>query len=493
MNMRNIRYILLAVAVFASSALNAQDEITLTLEQARQQALENNKTLGVARMKIEKQKYDRRAVRANFFPNFNLMATDFYSTGKMNMEPDLDGIFGGAVDALRTSALQTLQGLGHISPEVESVVSQYGNQFITQLSKIADLVNMPDDFFEMKIGNVFNAGIYFTQPIYVGGKISTGYKMSKLGEQMAMTNVRLTESEVIYNTDQAYILCIRAKELGDVARSYRSLLQELQKNVDAAVKHGMKTRNDAMKVQVKLNEVELNILRAENAYRLAQMNLAHVCGIPITKRIEVAADGIFSPENFTLDGTDEDGNADLSNRPEHVLLDNKSEMARLNVKMVRSEFLPKLVMAAAGNYAHGLKFLDKTLMNNFNATVGVSLKVPLYHFGEGMNKVRSAKTSYRIAQMEKDDLNEQMQLDILQSRNMLVESMAEVDVTNRSVEQADNNVKMSRQQYEVGTEPLSDLLEAQAMWQQASASAVEARCQYLLSYTKYLKALGGLK
>lgn len=492
--MKKIKYILLlALGLSTPLCSDAQDVRSLTLEQAREEALKNNKSLGVARLKVEKQEYDRRAVRANFYPNFGLFASDAYSSAKMRMKPDFDGIFGNAVDAVRTTALSAMQGWGYISPEMQSVIDQYGSRIISQVSKIGDLVNLPDDFFDMKMGNIFAAGITMTQPIYVGGKINTGYKMSKLGVQMAQKNVRLSESEVIYNTDQAYILCIRAKELGDVARSYRDLLLELQKNVEAAVRHGMKTHNDELKVQVKLNEVELNILRAENAYRLAQMNLAQTCGIPLTTHIEVAADGIYTPEDLKLDAVDGDGLANLQSRPEHELLADKTEMARMKIKMARSEFLPQIVMAASGNYMNGIKFMGRTLMNEFSGTVGVGIKIPLYHFGEGMNKIRSAKSGYNIARMEEDELNDKMQLEVMQARNTLVESMSEVNVTNRSVEQADRNVKMSRQMYEVGTEPLSELLEAQAMWQQASASAVEARCQYLLSYTKYLKTLGELK
>lgn len=492
--MRKIKYILLfALGVMANVAAFAQQSVTLTLEEARDKALQNNKSLEIARQQVEKQKFDRRAVRANFYPNFNLMAMDAYNTGSIDMRPDIDGILGGAPEALRTALIQSMQGLGYISPEMQSIIDQFGSHIISQFSKIGDLIKFPDDFFKMKIGNVFNAGITMTQPIYMGGKINTGYKMSKLGEQMAKTNVRLSESEVIYNTDQAYILCIRAKELGGVARSYRDLLHELQKNVQAAVKHGMKTHNDEMKVQVKLNEVELNILRADNAYRLAQMNLAQVCGIPLTTQIEVAADGIYTIEDLSADEVSEDGLANLSNRPEHELLADKTEMARLKIKMARSEFLPKLVFAASGNYTNGIKFMNKTLINEFSGTFGIGLKVPIYHFGEGRNKIRSAKSSYTIAKLEEEDLNDKMQLEVMQARNMLVESISEINVTKRSVEQSDRNVKMSRQMYEVGTEPLSELLEAQAMWQQASASEVEARCHYLLNYTKFLKTIGELK
>ena len=119
------------------------------------------------------------------------------------------------------------------------------------------------------------------------------------------------------------------------------------------------------------------------------------------------------------------------------------------------------------------------------------LKIPLFHFGEWQHKVRSAKAAYQITQMDQEDLNEKMQLELLQAANLVQESALEVSITNKSVELAEENMRMSRKQYDVGVEPLSDYLEAQTLWQQACASAVDARCNYLLAYTKYLKARGG--
>ena len=132
------------------------------------------------------------------------------------------------------------------------------------------------------------------EPIYAGGKISTAYEMSKLGVNMATENIRLTESEVIVKTHEAYYLAVKAKEMGEVTRAYKTLLDELKKNVEGAFRHGMSTRNDIMKVQVKQNEAELAIQKADNNYQLALMNLCHIIGLPLTSEV-----GVGQPETPT--------------------------------------------------------------------------------------------------------------------------------------------------------------------------------------------------
>ena len=448
---------------------------TLTLDECRSRALEYNKSLVSSRLQIQKQEADLKAMKTNFLPNFKIIAADFYNTGKTTINPDLSTTFASGI-ANAQNVLAQLAANPLYTPLVGG------------LKSIAEGFQVPDDFLEFKIGNVFTAGVSVTEPLYAGGKITAGYKMNKLGVSMAQNKVRLTEQEVLLNTDNAYVLCIRAKEMGSVARSYKAVLDELRKTVDNAVKHGIRTQNDVLKVQVKQNEAELNILKADNAYRLAQMNLAQVIGAPLTERIDVTTDGLNIPtdNNLLLDGS-----ADISNRPEYDLLNQKTEMARLQIKLTRSDFLPNLALFGAYSYLNGMKLMGERVFKNGSATVGVVFRMPLFHFGEGMQKVRSEKAAYQISQMEQQDLNEKMQLELLQATNLLQEAALEIQVTNKSVEQAAENMRLSKKHYEVGTEPLSDYLEAQALWQQANASSVEARCNYLVAYTKYLKARGG--
>ena len=313
--------------------------------------------------------------------------------------------------------------------------------------------------------------------------------MATRGAEMASENIRLTESQVILNTDEAYMQAIRARQLADVVRSYKQLLDELLKNVESAVRHGMKTRNDQMKVQVKLNEAELAIQRADNATRLSTMNLCHVIGLPLNTPLQLDANQFDGSQGSTI-------NSQLTSveaRPEVAILQAKTDIAAQQIKLTRSDYMPQLAMFAGVTYINGVKVAGNKLINNGSAAVGATLKVPILTFGERTYKTRSAKARYQIAQTEQEDLTEQMQLELAQAANNFDEAQTEVNITQRSLEQAEENMRLARQQYDAGMEPLSQLLDAQAMWQQASADLVNAKCQLQVAQTKLLKAQGNLK
>jgi outer membrane protein TolC len=216
------------------------------------------------------------------------------------------------------------------------------------------------------------------------------------------------------------------------------------------------------------------------------MNLCHIIGLPLNSDIQVGKTESSQQTSLPI-------SMEMGARPEHAILDNKTELARQQVKLTKSDYLPNVAVGATYAYANGGELAGKKLIDNGSASVGVVVKMPLDFFGGGTNKVRSAKAAYQIAQLEQQDLDEQMQLEWAQCKNLYDEAQTEVSLCQTALEQAAENMRLSKQQYEVGFEPLSDYLETQASWQQCSANLVNARCQMQLAHVRLLKAAGILR
>ncbi len=288
--------VLACAAAMPFAKVDAQEAAhDITLSQARELALEHNKDIAKSKLTLEQTQNDAKAYKTNYYPRINLMAADFYSTTK--------GDFSIAGGHLPIYMLNPATGT-----------------YVPNVTMGAD-------------GN------------YILNQYADFYRMASRGAEMAEENIRLTESQVILNTDEAYMQAIRARQLADVARSYKQLLEELMKNVESAVRHGLKTRNDQMKVQVKLNEAELAIQRAENGIRLSTMNLCHVIGLPLNTPLQLDADQFSDavPATIPTDGLSIDA------RPESAILQAKTDIASQQVKLTRSDYLPQLAMFAGRN------------------------------------------------------------------------------------------------------------------------------------------------
>ncbi|MBQ8442299.1 MAG: TolC family protein [Bacteroides sp.] len=444
----------LIALILCAFITNAQTP--LTLDQCRQLALDNNKRMAAANKQTQAAHYTMKSYKGNFFPNFTASGTGLYSTA--------DGTFGIPGGNLPT-----------FLPDASGVPTPNGG-----------FAYFPGIDLNYKVRTVWMGGVQVEQPIFMGGKILAAYKMATLGKQMAQLNENLTATEVILETDQAYALMVKAQEMNKVAESYNAVLQELMKNVQSAYKHGLKSKNDVLKVQVKLNESELAIRKAQNALRLANMNLCHLIGKPLTETLQISDDFPVIEQAFETQVND------ITARPEYALLNKQVDIAKQQVKLTRSELLPQVGIRGSYDYVHGLKVNEQTLFDKGNFSVMLNVTIPLFHFGERINKVRASKAQLEQVRMEQADLNEKMLLELTQAANNLDEAKLQTALADRSLEQADENRRISKGEYEAGLEPLSDHLEAQALWQQAYETKVDAHFQLYLSYVKYLKAAGKL-
>ena len=68
-----------------------------------------------------------------------------------------------------------------------------------------------------------------------------------------------------------------------------------------------------------------------------------------------------------------------------------------------------------------------------------------------------------------------------------------VETARIGQQQADENLRVMRQKYDAQMATMTDLLDAQAQWQQARSNRIEAETQYKIYETEYLRVTGGLE
>ncbi len=455
------RYTILYVAVAAWILGTTAQAQPLTVDSCRTLALQYNKQKQQAALKTQQAELTRKSTQALFFPDFSLQGAGLYGTGNGAYSLDLQS----AIAPLAGQLGQLMQGMG--LP-------------VTQLPQL----NVPQYDIDYKVGWMYAAGVTLKQPIYMGGKIRAANKMSRTGVEMARQNERLTDAEVIMQTDEAYAQVVKAEELVEVALRYQELLEQLDKNVESAVRHGLRMDNDRMKVQVKLNEAELQLLRAQNGVTLAKMNLCRMIGRPLLSDITVSHTYPMVADAAVLRSTN------VSDRPEMALLEGQVQLAEGEAKIARSAMLPQVALLAKYGYTHGLELNNRTLLDGWSFAGGVTVSVPLYHFGERTNKLKAARLKAQEAQLQRDEKKELMELELAQAGLKVDEAETELALAASALQQAERNMQLSEQQYKAGFETLSDYLEAQAQWQQAHERKVNAHFRQYLSSITYLKAAG---
>jgi len=467
--MRNALPTLLLLA----SALTAQGQHTLSLQECRSRALEHSQGMKIASLQEEKARAEREAAKTHYLPSLSASATGIYLRDHIEMEMYLPTAVVDPETGRMIPNLMTHPVTGGI------LTGPDGNPLFNLYAWLP---------LEVSLQGAYMAGVSLEQPLYAGGRIAAGNAMARIGMDMAAENKSLRRSETIYETDQAYWRYVNVQEQLLLAETYERLLQELEEQVRQAHETGYVHRTEWLRVKVRLNEAGLQRQQALNGRELARMDLCRLIGLPAGTPLETSDStlrqaGTLLPLQVS---------PDLSNRPEYRLLGKQVELAGEQRRLVRAAFLPTAGLRLGYHYVGGID-LGPTAYDEGNASLIASVSIPLFHWGEGRKKQHAARQDMEIRQAELERHAGLMALEMARAGHLLLEARKRVQLAEESMELAGENLRMHRDRYELDMDLLSDLLEAQVHWQQARSALIGAMAGLRMQETAYRKAHGILE
>lgn len=494
--------------LLASGAMAQQ---TLTLDECRAMALEHNKTLEMAELAREKAGYERQVARSNYLPKFDFVGTyqltsksiDFLSEEQKTQFANLGtATAAGFQQSVAQSGLsgdvQQLAGqIIQANPQMQPLVMQtmqmtdkYTQLFTQQMAQSLNAAGQGIvDALDMDTRNVGVLGIMFTQPLYMGGKIKAYDRITHYSEELAGQKLRQEEQQVVLDVDKAYWQVVSLVNKRKLATAYRDMLQQLDDDVLKMIREGVATKANELSVNVKLNEAEMTLLRIDDGLLLSRMLLAQTCGMELDAAPRLADEQL---EGITVKVENLDGDAEtaIQNRPELLQLDLATQMIEQKGLITRSEFLPQV--ALTGGYVstypaltHGFETRLRGMWN-----VGLTVKVPLWRWGEGMNKMKMARTDAKLAALRYDEVKEKIELQVKQAALAVNEANRKLAQSERNIAKAEENLRVAKVGFAEGMIPTSDLLAAQTAWVSAQSDKIDAQIDIMLTRAAYNKALG---
>lgn len=322
------------------------------------------------------------------------------------------------------------------------------------------------------------------QPVFTGGRIYNGNKLAKTGLEIYREKESLTITETLVKTEELYWNIISLNEKLVTVDSYRKLLDTLNRDVSAAVRAGLIQRTDLLKVQLKQNELEMNRLSLTDGIALSKKALCQHIGIPYDSMVVLTDTPVITGDPASLFVNPDEA---VRNRNEYKILEKAVRAEELQQKIVTGEYLPQVAVGVAGVYTD---VMDKT------DQVGVAfatISVPISDWWGGTHKIRQGKAKVENANNKLSETAELLSLQITRMQNELYQNYFRIGNAEKSLEQAQENMKVTKDNYDAGVTGMSDLLEAQSLYQDAVNSLTEAKCSYQVSMAKYMEAINRYK
>lgn len=494
--MSYIRNLLLVSAITLTS-ISAGAQRVLSLQECRELAVQNNRNLAIAREKSNAAGYDRKTARSNYLPKLSVTGAYMHNSEGISM--------------LDNSSVSALSGIG---TTISGEMTQYMTQMMSDPSFWVTILTDPGmrylirqagaldiegplnaigekvaEKFRFDVTNVFVGAVTLEEPLYAGGKIRAYNRVAGYAQELADAQLKGEEGKIVVTTDEAYwqIVSIAAKLR--LADQYVELLRTLNSDVEKMRQEGVATMSDQLSVKVKLNEAEMIQVKAKNGLALSKMLLCQLCGLELDSEItladenEIGIDDDIKPLEYTIEEIEE-------NRTELKSLRLAVKMYDQKAKIVQSDYLPAL--AVMGNYVLSNPNLSNGFDKSFHGLWNVSVvaRVPVFHFGEGMNKVRHAKSDALIAQYQLDDAREKISLQVSQYENKKNEAEVRLTMAEKNMENAEENLRMANVGFSEGVLESSVVMQAQTAWMQAHSEEIDARIDRIMANVYLRQATG---
>lgn len=349
---------------------------------------------------------------------------------------------------------------------------------------------------KMQMHGAYVAGLQLTQPIYVGGKISTGKRLAAIGLEASKEQLRMERTDVIAGASDAYWTYIAVEAKVEMLRHYVGMMDSLQNQVSTAVEVGMTTNNDLLRINSKRSTLQYQLQKAASGLSLCRMALCNWIGAD-----EDAV--IFAADSLPECALPESLVSDVANRPELRMLQYQVQASEQQIKMARADYLPTVALSLSYNYYGNIITKGTVDMGGVAVPFAqesrdgmgmglLSVKVPLWSWGEGRRKVKKSRLALENARLDLDEKRRLLALEAKQAASNVVDGLTMVQTAQLSLQENNENLRVMQNRYDEGMAALTDLLEAQSQWQEAYSSHIEAVTQHQINLTAWRKATGQL-
>ena len=425
---------------------------TYTLQQIKDSALHNNFAVRSAKYGVEAAQQQRKEAFTKYFPNVS--GTGLWFNANKGM------------------AQTTINPSASISPELGAALAQSLPQ-----EALAALAN-PISISMMKNGTI--GSLMAVQPVFAGGQIINGNKLAKVGEEVSRLQLQLSENEVEKTAEQYFWQLASLQEKMKTVDAVDTLLRDIYKDVDVAVRAGVAMRNDLLQVQLRQNDIQSQRLKLRNGISIVRLLLSQYCGLRDTS-FAIDHSSLTIEHSASLNGADANN---VQRTPEYQLLNKQVEAANLQKKMAIGQNLPTLAVGAGYNY-HNL------LENNHSfGMVFATVSVPITDWWGGSHAIKRKKIEHQKAVEQLEDNTQLLKIRMQNAWNGVEESYQQLQLAKRSIEQASENLRLNRNYYRAGTSKMSDLLEAQLLYQQSLDKHTDAFADYQNKLLEYKQATG---
>lgn len=419
----------------------------LTLDQAIQLALRNNRSAQNARLEVDKADDKTAALRTRRLPSLKL--STLFSKPLNTFETTFEkGIFG------------TFEGIGPI-PAEDTLVESETNPTALVIAQV-------------------------TQPVTQLRRIGLQIKQQEIGHEIAQAQLSAKEQATVNEVKRAYYAVLQTQGATRAAEEAVKLYHELDRVTGEYVLQQVALKTDHMDVQTRLAKSEYEVMTLTNLLSSQKEQLNHLLGRDVTTDFNVT-DGMEIAQ-VTMRETDlvQARDRALAQRPEIREASLRIQQSKLDRRAKKTEFIPDVSLT--------LNYISTFNYSNFvprNVTgLGVQVDWEIFDWGRKRREIDEKDRTISQAENNLKETQSRVLMEVNNNFRRLQETCQLIRVARLSQTAARANVQLVAYKYRLDAVLLKDVLQAQTSLANADYEYQQALLSYWTAKADFEKAIG---
>ena len=459
----------LALISFLFLALGAQSslaQMSLTLDQALNIAMENSPTIRRTMLDLERSSELLKAQQAALKSNFSL------TLNPVNYSQDRTfNQFLSAWGSNKTKESNTTFTISQPIKQTDATLTLI-NRFRWQDSYSG---------YNSIRNKAYNNNIYlrFVQPIFTYNRTQLQIRSLELDLERTKLNFLIQRLLLERQVAQIFFNVYESKMSLDIAieeqRNQEASYQIIKNKVDA----GLSALEELYQAELNLATSKSTVQNRQVTMENALDNLKQVIGVPIAEEVAVDADIAYKPVEVNLDKAMDTG---LKYRMELRLNDISIETAQEDLIRVsaQNEFKGSITVSygITGTDEQFTRLYDKPTKSQ---TYGLSFDIPLWDWGEKKSRIKASKASIESARLSLADEKISIAIGVRQAYRALNNLVSQIEIARQNVRNAELTYSINLERYKNGDLTSMDLNLFQSQLSQKKMSLIQALIDFKLA------------
>jgi len=327
----------------------------------------------------------------------------------------------------------------------------------------------------------YSTGFTLSQTLYDFGKTPTQVKIQNLVLDASRSDFRNTTEQIILAVKQAYYGVVQTKYNVLVAEDTVKQTQQQLEQAKGFYEVGTKPKFDVTQAEVNLSSAKLNLIRNENAFKIAKVTLNNVMGIPDAPEYTLDETMTFVKYEITLE--DALLNA-YQNRPDLQSIVLKRQAAERSIDLTKTGYYPVL----NGNAGYTWSGEEFPLDHGWN--IGATVSFPLFSGFLTKYQVEEAKANLNVIKANEELLKQTIFLEVQEAYLTLRSAEDAIPTAKLRVEQAQENLEIANGRYAAGVGNPLEVTDAEVGLANARTSYIQALYVDKVAQASLEKAIG---